>query len=84
MAPKTVSVPTGVLEEHEEEIRPLDLPKACQTPDGRKLHIVWRNVILFAYLHMAGVYGAYLMFTSAKIKTSAWGEFESLSIVFIA
>lgn len=36
--------------------------------------IVWRNVALFAYLHVAALYGAYLMFASAKITTSIWGE----------
>lgn len=36
--------------------------------------IVWRNVALFAYLHLAALYGAYLMFASAKIATSIWGK----------
>ncbi|XP_025199049.1 acyl-CoA Delta(11) desaturase-like [Melanaphis sacchari] len=34
--------------------------------------IVWRNVALFVYLHIAALYGAYLMFASAKIATSIW------------
>lgn len=38
--------------------------------------IVWRNVALFAYLHIAALYGAYLMFASAKIATSIWGKFK--------
>lgn len=36
--------------------------------------IVWRNVALFVYLHVAALYGAYLMFASAKIATSIWGN----------
>lgn len=32
--------------------------------------IVWRNVMLFGYLHLAAVYGVLLMFTSAKIATT--------------
>lgn len=39
------------------------------------MKIVWRNVILFAYLHLASVYGAYLMFTSSMWQTNAFGEF---------
>ncbi|XP_073992383.1 acyl-CoA Delta-9 desaturase-like [Rhodnius prolixus] len=37
-----------------------------------KLQIVWRNVLLFAYLHLAAVYGAYLMIFEAKWFTVAW------------
>lgn len=37
--------------------------------------IVWRNVILFAYLHLAALYGVLLIFTSAKIVTTLFGMF---------
>ncbi|XP_025404998.1 acyl-CoA Delta(11) desaturase-like [Sipha flava] len=37
--------------------------------------IVWRNVILFAYLHLAALYGALLIFTSAKIATTIFAIF---------
>ncbi|CAH1726336.1 acyl-CoA Delta-9 desaturase-like [Aphis gossypii] len=43
------------------------------TQQNRKQHhqaIVWRNVMLFGYLHLAAVYGVVLMFTSAKIATT--------------
>lgn len=36
--------------------------------------IVWRNVILFAYLHLASLYAVYLMFTSAMWQTNVFGE----------
>jgi stearoyl-CoA desaturase (delta-9 desaturase) len=39
--------------------------------------IVWRNVILFAYLHLAALYGALLIFTSAKIATTIFGMFNN-------
>lgn len=39
-----------------------------------KLQIVWRNVLLFAYLHLAAVYGAYLMIFEAKWFTVAWSK----------
>ncbi|RWS05522.1 stearoyl-CoA desaturase 5-like protein [Dinothrombium tinctorium] len=44
--------------------------KTNAKPDsGYQLKIVWRNVALFAYLHLAALYGLYLFFTSAKWKT---------------
>ncbi|OWR40684.1 acyl-CoA desaturase HassNPVE [Danaus plexippus plexippus] len=52
-----------------------DLNKDADTPivppsaEKRKLQIVWRNVILFALLHIGGVYGAYLFFTQAMWST---------------
>lgn len=36
------------------------------------VQIVWRNVILFAYLHAASLYGVYLMFTSAMWQTNVF------------
>lgn len=41
--------------------------------------IVWRNVILFAYLHLAALYGILLIFTSAKIATIIFGLFINLN-----
>ncbi|KAI1291837.1 Acyl-CoA desaturase [Halotydeus destructor] len=32
--------------------------------------LVWRNILLMSYLHLAAVYGLYLCFTSAKWQTS--------------
>lgn len=41
-------------------------------PNTKQLYqkIVWRNVVLFAYLHLAALYGVLLIFTSAKIATT--------------
>ena len=48
--------------------------------DSPKLQIVWRNVLLMLYLHMAAVYGLYLCWTSAKWQTTTTGNlFEQLS-----
>lgn len=38
--------------------------------DTYKLEIVWRNVFLMAALHLAAIYGIYLMFTKAKWQTN--------------
>ena len=77
MAPNITSAPTGVLFEGEALE---DLHKHQLNNDGIKekkqyrLQIVWRNVILFALLHMGALYGLYLIFTSAKIATTIFGE----------
>jgi len=39
------------------------------------LEIVWRNVVIMIYLHMAAVYGCYLSFTVAKAATNYWAFF---------
>jgi stearoyl-CoA desaturase (delta-9 desaturase) len=41
----------------------------------RKYKLVWRNIILFAYLHLAAVYGLWLMLSSAKWSTGIFGIF---------
>jgi stearoyl-CoA desaturase (delta-9 desaturase) len=74
MAPN-ISFPTGVLHETDDEISAIDTPAEVTKPDDRKLKLVWRNIILFAYLHLAALYGLWLMFTSAKLATSAYGKF---------
>ncbi|XP_037809620.1 acyl-CoA Delta(11) desaturase-like [Lucilia sericata] len=37
--------------------------------EKRKLKLVWRNIILFGYLHLAALYGGYLFFAKAKWAT---------------
>lgn len=34
--------------------------------------IVWRNVIIFIYIHLAGIYGLYLAFHYARLSTFMW------------
>lgn len=45
-----------------------------QSKSTYKMQIVWRNVILFALLHIASVYGLYLLILKAKWATVAWGK----------
>lgn len=40
------------------------------TTEKVPVKIVWRNVILFAYLHLISLYSIYCMFTSAKWQTN--------------
>lgn len=77
---KSVSDPsatTGVLFEADSETIDGGLVKDITTlkkAEKRKLKLVWRNIIAFAYLHMAALYGAWLMLTSAMWTTVAFGE----------
>lgn len=82
MAPNITSAPTGVLFEDDStdslspsvsRTDPIEKQKAYVAPTKEyKLEIVWRNVILFAYLHLAALYGAFLLVTSAKWPTVIW------------
>ena len=40
-----------------------------------KWNIVWRNVIAFIYIHAAGLYGLYLVFTKVKFASFVIGKF---------
>lgn len=42
------------------------------TQKEQPLQIVWRNVLIFVYLHAAAVYGFYLCFVAAKWSTLLW------------
>ncbi|KAL6268608.1 hypothetical protein P5V15_001740 [Pogonomyrmex californicus] len=37
-----------------------------------KWKIVWKNVVIFAYVHLAAIYGLYLCFFKAKYWTIIW------------
>jgi len=66
MAP---NISTGVLHETDEDVLTAHLPNDANKPDNRKLQLVWRNIILMGYLHLAALYGVYLAFTSTKFVT---------------
>ncbi|KAJ8680146.1 hypothetical protein QAD02_015933 [Eretmocerus hayati] len=40
-----------------------------------KTDICWRNVAILGYYHLAGLYGFYLVFTSAKVATTIFAIF---------
>lgn len=72
MAPNVLAAPTGVLHEHDDEVVATILPPTEAKSVHRKLDLVWRNIIIFAYLHAVAAYGFYLMLTSARIYTSIY------------
>lgn len=68
---------TGVLFEQDAETIDGGLVKDIERlkkAERRKMKLVWRNIIAFGYLHLAALYGAYLMFTSAKWPTIVFGK----------
>ncbi|KAI8123029.1 Acyl-CoA Delta(11) desaturase [Lucilia cuprina] len=70
---------TGVLFEQDAETIDGGLVKDIEKlkkAEKRKLKLVWRNIIAFGYLHLAALYGAYLICTSAKWQTIAFENFQ--------
>jgi len=76
--------PTGVLFEEELDTVTATVQKPAEDAAATKstspvqkpyrLQIRWRNVFLLGYLHLAALYGAYLLFASAKLLTIVYGE----------
>lgn len=74
---------TGVLNENDAETQDGGLDKNVEElkhAGNRKIHLVWRNIIAFTYVHVAAVYGAWLMLTSASLYTTAFGEYLNYCI----
>ncbi|XP_060646036.1 acyl-CoA Delta-9 desaturase-like [Drosophila nasuta] len=66
---------TGVLFEADAETNDCALAgdiTQLKKADKRKLKWVWRNIILFGYLHLAALYGGYLFLFKAKWATVAF------------
>lgn len=67
---------SGVLNENDEVVDEVVKQSSVTPHTGRrKVKLVWRNIILFAYLHAAAVYGFWLMLTSAQWKTGIFAIF---------
>ena len=48
--------------------------KCANKSTEEPLQIVWRNVLIFVYLHLAAVYGFYVLCVHAKWATALWGK----------
>lgn len=69
---------TGVLNESDSETIDGGLNKnvtKLKHAKHRKFNLVWFNVLEYIYIHVAAVYGAYLMVTSASIYTTLFGKY---------
>ncbi|XP_014085857.1 acyl-CoA Delta-9 desaturase [Bactrocera oleae] len=63
---------TGVLFEQDAETYDGGLVKDIEKlkkAEKRRIKLVWRNITAFVYVHLAAVYGLWLMLTSAKWQT---------------
>lgn len=49
-----------------------EVPKKKQHTINYKWEIVWKNVIIFTYVHVVCLYGLYLTFFYAKLWTFIW------------
>ena len=47
------------------------------------LKIVWRNVLIFLYLHFAALYGFYLCFTATKLATLSWCKYCHSYVIYL-
>lgn len=74
MAPKSANA-NGVLFESDAATPDLALAsRPIQQADDQPKQLVWRNIILFTYLHLAAIYGGYLFLFSAKWQTDIFGK----------
>lgn len=69
-------IPSTVLKEEKDLIiEKTEDVRIDEKPDYEyKMEIVWFNTIGFLILHLAALYGTYLIFTSAKFLTIFWSE----------
>lgn len=62
---------TGVLAETDQEIDGKHLSNEYRP---REYKLVWRNIILYIYLHISSLFAVYLIFTRAKLLTTLQGK----------
>lgn len=60
---------------YETDANKIEVAQVPPSAEKRKWEIVWRNVILFAFLHLGGLYGGYLFFFKAMWRTSLFGKY---------
>jgi len=76
MAPNVITTLTGVFSEAETSSESQLIVTDEESKEKSKYvrRIVWRNVLIFLYLHFAAIYGIYLVFISAKLMTTIFGK----------
>lgn len=73
----------------EEEVRSIIEDKVVdethdqETKQDYRLRIVWRNVVIMGYLHLAALYGIYLCFTAAMFKTVVAGKSINIYVLMV-
>jgi stearoyl-CoA desaturase (Delta-9 desaturase) len=59
----------------------LPIQKTQSSKPKYQWKIVWRNIIVFAYLHLAAIYGLYILITAARFYTFLW---NAVVVIFAA
>ncbi|XP_063383483.1 acyl-CoA Delta-9 desaturase-like [Cydia fagiglandana] len=75
MPPQVGPIPSGVVFESDTQTADLGLDKdvsVLKKATPKKHEYVWGNIVWFLYLHIASLYGLYLVFTSAKWQTNVF------------
>lgn len=71
---------SGVLNELDDELTDSGVVTRKEGNAGsRTVELVWLNITLFAYLHLAAIYGLWLMLTSAQWATCLFGKSKSFN-----
>lgn len=69
---------TGVLDETDAETIDGGLNKnidQLKHAKDRRFQLVWQNIFAIGLFHLGGIYGVYLIFTSARIYTGIFGKY---------
>jgi len=76
MAPNVITTLTEMFSEDETSSESQLIVTDEESKEKSKYvrRIVWRNVLIFLYLHFAAIYGIYLIFISAKLMTTIFGK----------
>lgn len=48
-----------------------------------KWNIVWKNVIVFIYFHLGGIYGFYLWINGIKTYTILWCKYKYFNLFYV-
>lgn len=81
MPPRDIDV--GYLPTEDEFHPPIEheVPEKNRPVQRPPMRIVWRNVFLFAYLHIASVYALLFLLPEARIYTWLWSKFWRYTLV---
>lgn len=81
MPPQADPTISGVLFESDTQTADLGLAKdvsKLKKASPKQYEYIWGNISWFLFLHIASAYGTYLVFTSAKWQTTAFGNYNPI------
>ncbi|KAF7282878.1 hypothetical protein GWI33_001856 [Rhynchophorus ferrugineus] len=72
MAPNAILMPTGVLNENDDEVCSTVPSTQENKSQQRKIEVVWTNVTIYIFLLLTALCGLVLTFTSARLYTTIY------------